>query len=147
MGNPGRKPGVVAISTPDRLTREFINEVCKLMNGGNFFSDAVRALGVQHTTASLWRKNGRLRAYEGTIYEEFAERTDRAKAMFICRCVARLGKAKEYQATIRMLEQHSPSWRKGESEESATSDSSIDTTQFSDEELWTFASLCEKGRR
>ena len=143
----GRKPGVVAISTPDRLTREFIDEVCKLISGGNFFSDAVRALGVQHTTASLWRKNGRTKAYEGTIYQEFAERTDRAKALFVCKCVARLGKAKEYQAVVRMLEQHSPNWRKGDAEEGSTSESSLDTSKLTEEELWTFATLCQKAQR
>lgn len=134
---------------PPRLNEKFIEDVCQLMRAGNFFSDAVRALGVHVSTGCYWRNKGREKEFEGTLFQKLADDTDQANAQFICGAVTdlRIHGKKEWGAVVRMLESHSPNWKKQDKLEVTHAVETIDVSKLSDDELEAYAELCEKARR
>jgi len=93
---------------PSKLTPELINEVCTLIEGGNYIDVAVACVGIDRSTFFKWVQSG-AKAKSG-IKKEFCDRIKIAQAKGETKSVALVHKAGKvsWQAAMTHLERRHP---------------------------------------
>lgn len=145
MAKPKRKRDI-----PSRLDEAFIKNVCSLIRMGNYYSVACERNGVSPQLASVWRKKGGSGDFDGTQYHRLFEEVSRAESEFECLTVARInqhGNLNPNQLQWLLKNRFPERWGDKTQVEHLEGPPTIDTSNFTDEELFQFSQLCLKGKR
>lgn len=145
-----RRGPKIANKIPKELTDEFIKNVCNMIRIGNYFTAAVERFGVMHQTAGKWRAKGKLPEYAGTVYERLANAISVAEAEFETLVVGKIhaaGNLNPNQLQWLLKNRFPERWGDKTQVEMTEGPPTIDTSNFTDEELFQFSQLCLKGKR
>jgi hypothetical protein len=135
---------------PKGLNEELIKQICDLVRIGNYVSASGERYGIPHTTMSLWRAKGRDEANAGTIYETLTKSLEKAEAEFETLVVAKIhsaGNLNPNQLQWLLKNRFPERWGDKTQVEHLEGPPTIDTSNFTDEELFQFSQLCLKGKR